>query len=73
VGKEEAPNDFGSALTCSADNYVILYKPSAKEKAYALFDMKMGDSDEEAAEGEPEVESSSCLTHALVHLGHGPM
>lgn len=53
------PDGWGAAWSASANKYVIVYKPSAKEKAFAYFGMPPGASDGEETEGDESISSSS--------------
>jgi len=59
-GEEEPPPEgWGAAWSASANKYVIVYKPSAKVKAFAYFGLPPGDSDGVETEGDESVSSSS--------------
>merc|ERR1712226_1438127 len=59
-GEEAAPPDgWCAAWSASANKYVILYKPSAKERAFAYFGSPPGDSDGVETEGDESISSSS--------------
>merc|ERR1712107_1482 len=44
------PEGFTAAWSASANKYVILYKPSAKVKAFSYFNLSEGESDGESTE-----------------------